>query len=96
MTNDYVLDLSELTEVSITKTLVKGVKLMTDRYKKKVKVSAKINKCSKKSYIFLHSNDCKTPYIDIYIDLLSINFNLLSVFSIMLTFRSVILKSTLH
>ena len=70
MTNDCV---------SVTKTLVKGVKLMTDRYKKKVKVSAKINKCSKKSYIFLHSNDCKTPYIDIYIDLLSINFNLLSV-----------------
>ena len=38
------------------------------------------DKCLKKnSYIFLHSNDCKTPYIDIYIDLLSINFNLLSV-----------------
>ena len=35
MTNDCVLDLSELTEVSITKTLVKGVKLMTERYKKK-------------------------------------------------------------
>ena len=34
MTNDCVLDLSELTEVSITKTLVKGVKLMTGRYKK--------------------------------------------------------------
>ena len=34
MTNNYVLDLSELTEVSITKTLVKGVKLMTERYKK--------------------------------------------------------------
>ena len=29
MTNDCVLDLSELSEVSITKTLVKGVKLMT-------------------------------------------------------------------
>ena len=35
MTNDCVLDLSELTEVSITKTLVKGVKLTTERYKKK-------------------------------------------------------------
>ena len=61
-----------------------GVKLMTDRYKKiitqKVKVSTKINKCHKKnSYFFLHRNDCKTPYIDIYIELLSINFNLLSV-----------------
>ena len=29
MTNDRVLDLSELTEVSITKTLVKEEKLMT-------------------------------------------------------------------
>ena len=49
-----------------------GVKLMTDRHKKiltrKVKVSAKISKCHKKnSHIFLHSNDCKTPYLDIYI-----------------------------
>ena len=34
MTNDCVLDLSELTEVSFTKNLVKGEKLMTDRYKK--------------------------------------------------------------
>ena len=34
MTNDCVLDLSELTYVSITKTLVKGEKLMTDKYKK--------------------------------------------------------------
>ena len=33
----------------------------------------------KKSYIFLHNNDCKTPNIEIYIDLMSINFNLLSV-----------------
>ena len=38
-----------------------------------------INKCQKNLYIFLHNNDCETPYIDIYIDLLSINFNLLSV-----------------
>ena len=46
----------------------------------KVKVTAKLSKCHKKnSYIFLQSNDCKTPYIDIYIDLLLINFNLLSV-----------------
>ena len=34
MTNDCVLDLSELTQVTITKTLVKGEKLMTGRYKK--------------------------------------------------------------
>ena len=38
------------------------------------------DKCLKKNlYIFLHNNDYKTPYIDIHIDLLSINFNLLSV-----------------
>ena len=55
MTNDCV---------SITKTLMMGVKLMRER---------------PVSYFFLHNNDCKTPYIDIYIDLLWINFNLLSV-----------------
>ena len=33
----------------------------------------------KNSYIFLHINDCETPYIDIYIDLLSISLTLLSV-----------------
>ena len=75
MTNDCV---------SITKTLIMGVKLMTWRYKKiptkKVSVSAKISNCHKNnSYIFLRSNDCKTPYIDVYADFLSINFNLLSV-----------------
>ena len=38
------------------------------------------DKCLKKnSYIVLHNNDCKTPYIDIYIDLMSINVNILSV-----------------
>ena len=59
-----------------------GVKLMTERYKKiltkKVKFSSKIS-TSKNSYIFLHNNDCKIPYIDIHIDLLSININFLSV-----------------
>ena len=33
----------------------------------------------KKSYIFLHNNDYETSYIDIYVDLLPINLNLLSV-----------------
>ena len=33
---------------------------------------------TKNSYIFLHKNDYETPYIDIYIDLLSINFNFMS------------------
>ena len=74
MTNDCV---------SVAKTLMMGVKLMTQRYKKIVTKKSKgqfKDKCLKKnSYIFLHNNDCKTPYIDSHIDLLSINFNLMSV-----------------
>ena len=58
------------------------VKSVTKRYKKiltKSKGHFK-DKCLKtNSYIFLHNNDFKTPYIDSHIDLLSINFNLLSV-----------------
>ena len=74
-----------IASLCITKTLVvKGVKLMTEKYKKiltyKVKVSAKINNChTKNSYILQHKNECETRYIDIYIGLLSINFTLLSV-----------------
>ena len=34
MTNDFVLDLSELNLISITKSLVELENLMTDRYKK--------------------------------------------------------------
>ena len=92
--------------VSITKTLMMGVKLITKRYKKYIHTDIHIkgkgqckDKCGKKnSYIFLHNNDYITPYIDIYIGLLSINFNKLTVctLSIMLTIRSVILKSILH
>ena len=72
MTND---------SVSITKTLMMGVKLMTEVQKEYIKSKGQCkDKClNKNSYIFLHNNDCKTPYIDIYSDLLSINFNLLSV-----------------
>ena len=33
----------------------------------------------KKSYVFQHSSDCETPYMDIYIKMLSINFILQSV-----------------
>ena len=33
----------------------------------------------KSSYIFLNDNNCKTAYIDIYTDLLLINFHVLSV-----------------
>ena len=68
--------------ISVTKTLM-GVKFMTERYKKNTQIKSKgqcKDKCLKKnSYIFLHNNYCKTPYIDIDIDLLSINFNLMSV-----------------
>ena len=74
MTNDCV---------SVTKTLMMGVKLMTERCKKNTHIKCKgqfKDKCLKKnSYIFLNNNDYKTPYIDIHIHLLSINFNLLSV-----------------
>ena len=72
--------------VSVTKILMMGVKLMAERYKK-VKFSAKIRKVSQK----------KSMYFPAQQWLLPINFNLLSLcFSIMLTIRSVILKSTLH
>ena len=71
MTND---------RASITKTLMVGVKLMADT-KKYIKIKGQCkDKCLKEnSYIFLHNNDYKTPYIDIYIDLLSIDFSLLSI-----------------
>ena len=36
------------------------------------------SQCKDKISIFLHNNDC-TPYIDIYSDLLYINFNLPSI-----------------
>ena len=81
MTNDCVFDLSELTLSLTTKTLVKGEKLMTDRYKKipkKLRLVQRQISVTKNSYIFLHNNDCETPYVDIYTDLLLINFNLLS------------------
>ena len=77
MTNDCV---------SVTKTLMMEVKLMAEGYKKKKKnthIKSKgqcKDKCLKKnSYTFLHNNDSKTPYIDIHIDLMWINFSLLSV-----------------
>ena len=68
---------------SVTKTLMIDVKLMTERYKKNTHEKSKDqfkDKCLKKnSYIFLHNSDSKTPYIDIHIDSVLINFNLLSV-----------------
>ena len=77
MTNDCV---------SVTKTLMMGVKLMTERYKKNTHIKCK-GRCkdkisvSKRIHIFSCTTmiNCKTSYIDIYIDLMSINFNLLSV-----------------
>ena len=87
ITTDCVLNLSELTLVCLTKTLVESEKLVTDRYKKvllyKINVSARINQRQKDIYIyiyiyiyiFLQKNDSNW----LFIDLLSINFNLLSV-----------------
>ena len=73
MTNDCV---------SVTKIQMMGVKLVTEVQKNthiKSKGQCK-DKCPKKnSYISLHKNDCKTPYIDIYFALPSIIVNLLSV-----------------
>ena len=61
---------------------IKGRELKKIKNKKNTHTKSKgqcKDKCLRKnSYILLHNNDCKTPYIDIYIDLLSINFNLLS------------------
>ena len=50
-----------------------GVKLMTEVQKNtqiKSKGQCKNKYLEKNSYIFLYNNDCKAPYIDIYIDLL--------------------------
>ena len=43
------------------------------------KAQCKDKYLKKNSHIFLHSNDCKAPFIGIHIDLPSINFNLLSI-----------------
>ena len=59
---------------SIPKTLMMGIKLMTERFKKNTHIISE-GQCKDK----YHNHDCKTPFIDIYIDLLSINFSLLSV-----------------
>ena len=70
---------------SVTITLLMGVKSMKEIYKKithtkskgqckdKIEVSKRIN------IFFLHNNNWETPYIDIYVNLLSINFDLLHV-----------------
>ena len=41
MNNDDVLDLSELSSVSITKNLLKGEKVLTDGYKKNTHIKSK-------------------------------------------------------
>ena len=53
MTNDRVVDLCKLTEVSITKVIVKGEKLMTDSYKKQPQKSK--GQCKEK-YVSQKSN----------------------------------------
>ena len=64
--------------VSVTKNPNDGSKINDREVQKNTHIKSKgqcKDKCLKKnSYIFLHSNDCKTPYIDIYNALLSINF----------------------
>ena len=76
MTNDCV---------SVTKTLLMGVKSMKESYKKITHIKSK-GQCKDKTGVskrinifFLHKNDWKTPYRDIYVDLLSLNFDLLHV-----------------
>ena len=63
--------------VSITKTLMMGVKLMTERYEKNTHIKSRgqcKDKCHKKnSYTFLHNHDCKTHYIDIYMEGLAVD-----------------------
>ena len=88
--------------VSVTKTLMMGVKLMT-RVQKNTHLKSKgqcKDKCLKKnSYIFLHNNDRKTPYCSTETFTLTccgLTLIYCPYFSIMLTIRSVILKSTLH
>ena len=77
MTNDCV---------SVTKTLLMGVKSMKERYKKITHTKSKgqckdeIGISKRINIFFLHNNDWETPYIDIYVDLLPINFDLLRVF----------------
>ena len=69
--------------VSATKILMMGVKLMTERYKKRYMKSK--GECKDKISVAkrIHIFSCTTmiakqPYIEIFIDFLSINFNLLS------------------
>ena len=80
MATDCVLDLSEL---SLPYQNPSGARKINDsRYKKllmyKIKVSAKVNQRHKN--IFPHNIDWEIPQIVIYIDLLSFNSHLLSVF----------------
>ena len=60
---DFVLDLSELTSVSFTKSLLKLQKLMTDRYKITYSYIQNKGQCKEKSTSQKIHNDCKTPYI---------------------------------
>ena len=51
-----------------------------------MRVSAEIEiNITQNSYIFLHSNDCETPYIDIYVGLLLTTFVYCSCFCMVFT-----------
>ena len=95
ITTDCVLDLSELTLVCLTKTLVESEKLVADRYKKvllyKINVSAKINQRQKDIYIYIFS--CrKMIAIDFLLTYCQLTLIYYPYFCIMLFIRSVIMK----
>ena len=95
VTTDCVLNLSELTLVCLTKTLVESEKLVADRYKKvllyKINVSAKINQRQKDIYIYIFS--CrKMIAIDFSLTYFQLTLIYYPYFCIMLFIRSVIMK----
>ena len=86
--------------VSVTKTLTMGVKLMTERYKKYIKSKGQCKdkiSVSKRIHIFSCTTMIAKHLTQTFI-LTCCRLTLIycPYFSIMLTIRSVILKSTLH
>ena len=99
MTNDCVLDLSELISVFIIKTLVKGVKLMTDRYEKyrQKKGQCKDQEVSKQIHIFSCAiMIAKHLTSTIILTCCQLALTYCPYFCVILTITSVILKSILQ
>ena len=97
ITTDCVLNLSELTLVCLTKTLVESEKLVTDRYKKvllyKINVSARINQRQKDIYIYIYIFSCrKMIAIDFLLTYCQLTLIYCPYFCIMLVIRSEIMK----